>query len=721
MAILVQDMTVKFFRFCWMTLLLAVLTGSARGAATEASLVRSSQTARPGDTVMAGVHLRMKPGWHVYWRNPGGSGMPVNITWHLPPGITNGQIEWPVPNKLPAEELTTYVYENEVVLLVPLKIAADAKPGPLDLKANVSWLECKTQCVPADQDVQATLMIGNEEKPSPDAALLAEWQKKLPLNKPDLGARAFWNAPPNGDLRDIFFEWPGSEQVMDADFYPYSSDKFDVQWTSGFIPVQGGIIRLKKTVKKLEGDWPDKIAGLLVQKSDDGTIAYDVNLPISQTAAKQVPAISSQGQPPPALPVNSIWTVLCFAFLGGLILNVMPCVLPVIALKILGFVNQSKESPARVRALGLIYALGVLVSFFALAAVVILVKQVGHAASWGMQLQNPQFLIVITAVVTLVALNLFGVFEINLGGGVMGTAGNLAAREGYSGAFLNGLLATILATPCTAPFLGSALGYAFAQPPLIIIIVFLVVGLGLAAPYVVLSWQPAWLKLLPKPGAWMEKFKIAMGFPMLATAVWLYTLATPFFGDFGDLVLGLFLVTLGLVAWVWGQFVQRGRTRRALSVFVSLMIFMAGYCFLLEKELDWRHPKPFQTQSVGGSEDGIDWKPWSPEALKEARASGRPILVDFTAKWCTTCQWNKSHAIDIPKVRAKLKEIHAIALEENSYVKDRIVVTELNRYQRAGVPLVLVYPKNSNEPPEVLPELLTPNTVLTALDKAAAN
>src|SRR5579884_830963 len=705
-------MSVKSLRLLWLMLLAVLAAGTAHAATTQAALILGSQTARPGDTVMAGIRLTMKPGWHTYWRNPGGSGIATSINWQLPPGITAGEIQWPVPAKLPADDLTTYIYENEVVLLVPLKIAKDSKPGPLDLKADVSWLECKTQCISGNQNVHATLNIGNEDRPSPDATLIAEWQKKLPITKHDLGARAFWEGPPNANTRGIIFEWPvpAIGIVMDADFYPNSSDKSDVQSDAQFVMPQAGIVRLKKTLKKLEGGWPTNISGLLLQKSDGGTTAYEVSLPIGNTALAQTPPATLAY----ALPPQPLWLMILYAFIGGIILNVMPCVLPVIALKILGFVNQSKENRARVRKLGLLYAAGVLVSFLALAGLVILVRQVGHAASWGRQFQNPQFLVVMTVLVTVIALNLFGVFEFNLGGSVMGTAGKLATREGSTGAFLNGLLATILATPCTAPFLGSALGFAFLQPPAMIVLIFLVIGLGLAAPYVILSWEPALLKFLPKPGAWMQKFKVAMGFPMLATAIYLFTLTTPFFGEFGDLLLGLFLATIALGVWVWGEFVQRGRSRRGLSMIITLAIFMFSYCYLLEKELDWRHPK---TSEAGG----IDWKPWSPDSLKEARASGRPILVDFTAKWCPNCQVNKKTSLEIPSVRAKLKQINAIALIENSYVKDATVIAELNRYQRAGVPLVLVYPKDSNKPPEVLPDLLTPSIVLNALNKAATN
>jgi len=400
----------------------------------------------------------------------------------------------------------------------------------------------------------------------------------------------------------------------------------------------------------------------------------------------------------------------------------MPCVLPVIALKILSFVRQSKEAPGRVRTLGLAYGVGVLVSFLILAVLAIGVQSAGGLASWGMVLQNQTFRVVLTVVVTLVALNLFGLFEITLSGRVAGTAGDLAAKEGMPGAFFNGVLATILATPCTAPFLSIAIAFAFTQPPVITLLVFLATGLGLAAPFVVLCFQPAWLQVFPKPGAWMEKFKVAMGFPMLATAVWLFWFTAPRFGKGGVLWLGLFLVVLAMAAWVWGEFVQRGSQRRGLAVYISVFLLAGGYVGLLESQLHWRSKvaRGVDGADLRESADGIAWQKWSPDAVAAARAAGRPIIVDFTADNCLNCQVNKRTSLEIASTRAKLKEINAVALLADFSDADPAIAAELKRYNRAGVPLVLVYPKNPQEPPIVLPTILTPSIVLDALDKAAA-
>jgi thiol:disulfide interchange protein DsbD len=644
--------------------------------------------------------------------------MATTIEWQLPEGVTAGTIQWPVPEKLPDEDLTTYIYTNEAVLLVPLKLAGDLRPGPLDLKASVSWLECDLQCVPGEAEVQATLDIGSEIKPSKDADFLHTWQTKAPKTGEALSARAWWEHAATGKSRYLVLEWNSPAAVSEADFFPGASADFEVQPATERVPAEPGKIRLRKEVKKLAGDWPRQISGVLIQQSGAARLAYEVTLPIesSPTAA----GINTGPTLETGVVVPSLWRMLLYAFLGGLILNVMPCVLPVIALKILGFVGQAKDDPGQVRRLGLIYALGVLVSFLVLAGLVIGVKAAGHKAGWGMQFGNPQFLVVLTALVTLVALNLFGVFEVNPGARVMGAAGTLASKHGPAGAFFNGVLATILATPCTAPFLGAALGFAFTQAAGIVVLMFVVVGLGLASPYVVLSWQPAWLKFLPKPGAWMERFKVAMGFPMLATAVWLFSLIPLHYGK-RALWLGLFLVILALAAWIYGEFVQRAPAHRGLGISAALALLVGGYLYAVEGQLRWRSPAP--EASVAGSlkegPDGIDWQRWSPAAVAQARAQGRPVFVDFTADWCLTCQANKRIAIDVPSVRAKLKETNAAAMLGDYTRLPDDITTELNRFGRAGVPLVLVYPKNADEPPQVLPEALTPGIVLAALERAA--
>lgn len=715
-------------RYCWL-LLLGLTIGSAHAANTTARLVLSHESARPGETVLAGIHLRMAPGWHTYWENGGDSGIPTKVAWTLPPGITAANILWPVPTRHEASGLVTYIYENEVLLIVPLTLSAAVSPGISEFKAKVSWLECADadKCVPENATVSARVTIGADSKPSPDTGLIDIWKKKLPQPKPAAFARASWEkAAGDQQARPLLIDWAPVSPARDADFYPFASTNVVVATATEKVVVDSGKARLRKSVEKIEGDWPKSVSGLLIEKGEGNALlaAHQVTISVdsSSAAGGQQLAGSSDSRVPPGGEDKPLIVWLAFAFIGGLILNLMPCVLPVIALKIFGFVNQSGQSPARVRQLGVIYGLGVLASFLVLAGVVVGLKSVGKQVSWGLQFSDARFLVLLTTLATLVALNLFGLFEVTLGGGAMGAANDLASREGPAGSFFNGVLATALSTPCSAPFLAGALGFAFAQPPAIILLIFATVGLGLAAPYVVLSFQPAWLQFLPKPGAWMERFKIAMGFPMLATAVWLFTLTV---GHYRNVLwLGFFLVLVALAAWTFGEFVQRGQSRKGISLGIVLVILAVGYGYGLEKKLRWRTPQP--PQVAGGEDeiiqdgpDGIEWRRWSPEKIAKARAQGRPIFVDFTADWCVTCNLNKNSSIEIAPVRKKLKEINALALlGDYTYFPDNITL-ELQRFGRAAVPLVLVYPKDPSKPPVELPTLLTPAIVLNALDQAA--
>lgn len=702
------------FLLCWL------FAGSLFAAQTKVRLLVSAGSAKPGETIFAAVQMQMPTGWHTYWTNAGDSGSATEIEWKLPEGMTAGEVQWPIPEKniTPAgdQNFITYVYETEAVLLIPLKLSANLAPGEKTISAKVSWQECETVCVLGSKRVTASLAVGSDSKPSPDAELITAAEKKLPLKKLDFSLTSSLEkitGANNKLLIDISATSPHQ-----WDFFPYQQTSVKISGETKTNPSPPGSVRMEKEIKKLGADWPKEIAGVLVQlENGKPVVGYEISLtPAKSELVTSVP--TSVGK---ALETKSLATMLLFAFIGGLILNIMPCVLPVIALKVLSFVNQSKESPARVKMLGVVYGLGVLASFLVLALIAIAVKRAGEEASWGMALQNQSFRVVLTVLITLVALNLFGVFEVTLSGKVMGAAGNLTAKEGIAGAFFNGILATILATPCTAPFLTGAIGFAFTQPASTILLVFLMVGLGLAAPFVLLCWQPRWLKVLPKPGAWMEKFKIAMGFPMLATAVWIFWFTAPRFGKTGVLWLGLFLVILAAAMWVWGEFVQRGRKRKGLAIAISLLLFGSGYVFALEKKLNWRTPTTFSAGSGALKEgaDGIDWQQWSPEAVEKAHSEGHPVMVDFTADNCLNCQVNKATSLEIPATRTKLKEINAVAFLGDFTDKDPRIAAELKRHERAGVPLVLVFPRDPNAPVIVLPPILTPQIVLDALEKAA--
>jgi len=702
----------------------------------------------PGGRPVALLDLKMDAGWHTYWKNPGDAGSATKIEWRLPPGVTVSSSGWPVPQKLPPAEVTTYGYEDEAVLPTVFVIASNTPPGRLAIKAHVTWLECKDVCIPAHEDVSAAFDVARPGDPIKDVAdtlaadperarLFNLWRHSMPLPQAGAGeVRAWWEKPVDADIRPLVIAWAVPKH--DADFYPDASDHFEIQApTQVFAPPTGGV-GLRKLVKKFDGDWPTMVSGLLVlppaTNAPAGTngirysIAYDVALPVANSAPASPSATpapvppNSASQPDSNLARPRDWLflgrMLLFAFMGGLILNIMPCVLPVIALKILGFVSEAGSAPRRVRTLGVVYAAGVLCSFLVLAAGVIGIRAAGHHAGWGMQFGSPIFVVCLITLVLLVALNLFGVFEVTLGGRAVDAAGGLASRGGLAGAFFNGVLATTLATPCTAPFLASALGFAFQERAPLIVTVFLTAGLGLAAPYLILAWQPGWLKFLPRPGPWMEKFKNAMGFPMLATVVWLYFIASSNYGH-SVVWLGAFLVVVACAAWIFGEFVQRGRSHRLLAGILALLLLMGGYGVALEKELNWRVPMP-PAYSAGAfsSNHGLEWQPWSPAAVAAARAAGQPVLVDFTADWCLTCQVNRKTSLEAPQVRDQLKALKVVTLVGDYTHSSDAIAAELQRYQRAGVPLVLVYPKNPDLPPIFLPSVLTPGIVLSALDSA---
>jgi thiol:disulfide interchange protein len=710
-------------------LVLAVVLLANSGLAanhTKVKLLLASAEARPGDTINAALQLEMDPGWHTYWRNPGDAGIATSVEWELPEGFSASALQWPVPEVLVVAKSQAYSFAGKILLPLTIKIGTNVKQGTAALKGKADWLECNEDtCVPANSTAQATLKIGKEIKESPEAGLIQEWLQKIPSPEPALMASAYWGGQIKTNERALIIEWkPLAKELKKPDFFAYESDTYTSPPSTEILKTGPDLIQIKKTVRLDDKDWPSQIAGLVLDRSEGEKIAYEAKIPIKamegQVAAATPTPAASSATPSASGPGGiGLLAALGLAFLGGLVLNIMPCVLPVIALKILSFVNQTREAPGRARKLGLLYGLGVLVSFWVLAAVVIAIQRAGNLASWGMQFQNPIFLVAITTLVVLVSLNLFGVFEVYLGGGTLTAANELATREGASGAFFNGVLATILATPCTAPALASAIGFAFAQPPFVILLIFTMVALGLAAPYVVLAFKPNWLKFLPKPGNWMVKFKMAMGFPMLATAMWLFWLSTSLLGQRATLWFGIFLVTLAAAGWIWGEFVQKETRGKGLAMGAAIVLLLFGYTFALEHKLNWRHLEASNESAPGVVENsgGIAWQRWTTNAVATAQAQGHPVLVDFTADWCLTCQANKSTSIEIDSVRQKLKEINAVTLIGDYTRKNPHIAEELRKFQRAGVPLVLVYPANPSGEPIVLPNLLTPGAVLDALDR----
>jgi thiol:disulfide interchange protein len=722
-------MRFALFRWAFRLLALVALGANAFGQQplTTVRLLTEQSQVTPGSTVYAAVQLKMPPGWHTYWLNPsdsGDSGQATRIEWTLPDHIQAGAIQWPTPTKLQEEVEAVLTYSGTTTLLVPLTVSSNAPLGPVTLKAKVRWLECEKSCVQGKAELSAPLAIAASSIPSPDAPDFSGFRKALPtpITTPIVLA---WMDPPSAKSRRLSVSFTSTNGPWDLYPEPISGISFGP--SSPQSPKEGRVV-IEKAMEMPGAHWPGTLQGLiaLVDPSGHPLASQQFSQPIQEIPT---PAVVVDQASAPSTPESApLAQLLVFAFIGGLILNIMPCVLPVIALKILGFVRQSQESPRRIRLLGLSYGAGVIASFSLLGVLVIAIKLAGKNAHQGLLFQNPIFLVCMTTLMVLIALNLFGLFEVSLSGKALDGASQLASQEGPFGAFMNGVLATVLATPCTAPFLGVSIGFALGQDahsnPGLILLFFVVAGLGLALPYVTLCLQPRWLRLLPKPGAWMVRFKVIMGFPMMATAVWLFSLSIGHYDSDGLLWLGLFLVTIALGAWIFGEFVQRAEGRRLAGGVAVAGVLAAAYLWMLEGELNWRDPirsdsATAMVPSRKRGSDRINWEPWSPAAVAQAQAEKKPILVDFTASWCVTCQANKRTAIEVAPVIAMLKTVGAVTLLGDFTHEDPGIAAELRKHRRAGVPLVLVYSKDPARPPKVLPEVLSRATMLEALEWAA--
>ncbi len=541
---------------------------------TRASLVADVSRVQPGTSMTVGILLRMDPGWHTYWVNPGESGLATTVRWTVPPGVAVSGLLWPLPEKtIEAGEVLTYGYSNETMLLATVEIPATMSPqGVVKLQAGISWLECEKTCVPGSATVTLTVPIGEKSTPSADAPRIARYRAEIPrpLNAGDDVAVSI--TPAADTMRIIVTPSSGVRLALtgaDApDFFPSTENSAVSGRTSTVVTGNGAVIRIPLVAAGK--DQTAEIRGVLVYRNAGGmrTGVEIVHAPARAASLLDrqfVTAQSTGGDVPLIMYIG-------FAIIGGLLLNIMPCVLPVIALKIFGLVKMAGDEPKKVRRLGWMFSLGILASFLVLALVVILLKIAGQQVGWGFQFQEPVFVIVMSALVFAFGLSLFGVFEIRLpGAAVAGVSAAITGQEhkggkGYASSFAEGVFATILATPCTAPFLGSALGFAFAQPTGIILLIFATVAFGMALPYLLLTARPTWQRFLPRPGAWMETAKQFMGFLMMATLLWLLYILGKQLGMEAVIWTGAFLLMIGLACWLIGRFATLTASRAAVWI-----------------------------------------------------------------------------------------------------------------------------------------------------------
>ena len=668
----------------------------------EPRLVADTTAIVPGQSVRIGVLLKMAPGWHTYWRYAGDAGIPTTLKWQLPPGFTTGPLEWPLPRaELEPGDIQVYAYGDEVMLLQTIQPPSQLSPGSVRLEVDVAWLVCAELCIPGKAALSIDLPVADVTTPA-NTALFAKWSARLPSTGEPPFTVAWTRA---GDIVQTVVH-PGSG-VRSVEFFPLpaSADQEIGHPKITGNSAEGFTISLESKVD---------LKGVLAVSDATTTRAWTVKVhPTAATAATASPR--PQEIQNPKSEIQNLWAALLSGFLGGLILNLMPCVLPVIALKIFGFVAQAGRSRRAILGHGLAFAAGVFAWFLGLGAVIVGLRAAGGAATWAFQFQNVWFNLALSAIVLVFALNLFGIFELVLPGRATTRLGEAGAHEGWLGSFFQGMFATLLATPCTGPFLGASLGFAFSQPAAVTLAFFACMAAGLALPYVLLSAQPAWVRFLPKPGAWMERLKQFMGFPLLAALLWLLYIVGQQRGPDAIVWAGAFLLALALACWLYGLASAPTARRRAIPLLGALALALGGGWLFLGTLF----PSAVAAQSATvENKDGIPWQPFTQAALDKLLAEGKPVFVDFTAAWCLSCKYNERTAIDTPAVRAKFRELGIVPLRADWTNANPEITAALQRFGRVGVPFYVLYPAGKPSEPITLPELLTEQIVLDALAKA---
>ena len=643
-----------------------------------------------GQTVWVGLQLRHPPQWHTYWKNPGDSGLPTTFQWTLPTGVQAGEIVWPVPKQLPVADMVTYGYDGTVLLVVPLTITPEFKPSSadLDMSLHASWLACKQECVPQEGTFELHLPVEGSiaAKASFFEAAFLSWPKTLAnpgsvtmagqhLNIVITGLPTEWH---NQSL-ELFSEIPD----VIAPAHPWSQS-----W-------QGAVWTARVPIAPNRSASPDALPLVVVSDTAGHRSGFATVAQVKGDWPTQTGAVVS---PPPvlALPGSlAFWLALPGALLGGMLLNLMPCVFPVLAIKVLS-ISRHHGDPRRQRRSALAYGVGVVLSFVALGGLMLAVRSAGEQLGWGFQLQSPAVVAALAVLFTVMGLNLAGLFE--WGQCVPSCVANLQVQNTTANAFLSGMLAVVIASPCTAPFMGASLGFSLGLPVWQALLVFLALGVGMALPFLVLMGSPSLLRYLPRPGAWMNTFRRGMAFPMLATVVWLLWVLD----QQGGSVTALLALLLGLAGVLWALGLQ-GRSRWIMATLsIAVLAFLAsvvGHSVI----------QPLNAKSTAGSER---WQAWSSGKVEDAMARGLPVLVDFTAAWCVTCQFNKRVLSDAAVV-SDFDSNKVVLLRADWTRRDPAITAALAQLQRNGVPVDVLYVPGCS--PRILSELLTVSDLRHAL------
>lgn len=696
------------------TVLLAVLFFSAifflpksfaqiiKTANTEVELTPEVVSLRPGGSFWVALRMSMDPEWHVYWKNPGDSGVPPFLQWTLPEGIEVSEFSWPVPEKINIPPLTSYGYEGEVVLLARLTVSDQMEtPSVVEVPAKLQFLACRIECVPGYADFNVKFYVdqgGRQINPYFSQRVGEPW-KKIPPADTGLLLGVFENDQhlvirfKNADL-------PGA--VSEAYFFPYSAKLIDHAAAQTLKKVKGGYELFAQKSSIFEASQLAPLSGVLSLTLDNGqTLAAEISSPVTayEPLAQE---FSLAGSFDPAF-----WGALLFAFLGGLILNLMPCVLPVLSIKILSLVQSAKKDRAVIFKNALVYTFGILCAFWVLALGVALLKWAGQQVGWGFQFQSSGFVIFMTMLFFILGLNLIGLFEINVP--LFNGGPGRKPSHGYWQSYFNGILAVVVATPCTAPFMGSALGFTLAKPAIFSFFIFTFLGLGLATPFVLISLFPALLKHVPKPGAWMFRLKQIFGVLFFLTSAWLLSILLAQKGQLAVLMTLLALCAIGILLWSQRSAQPKNRTRGIFLAVALLVIFFATVQSVAIVSKGY-----VRAQQKQGK---IEWLEYSPQLVEDLLAQKKNVFIDFTAAWCLTCQVNERVALYDQKVVDEFKRRGVVMVKADWTNYDQKITQALERYGKNSIPFYVLYKAGGSDGPYFLPELLTPNIVLEYLDK----
>ena len=687
--------------------LIALPLGAAAGNVVQTEQVRAELIAHapdgatPGKIVWLGLKLEHIPHWHTYWKNAGDSGLPTTMSWTLPPGVTAGEIDWPAPKRLPIGPLLNFGYEDTVLLPVPVTISSPIVGNAMHVKLDADWLVCKIECIPQYGTFELDVAVDQPTVTHTD--LFEQALAARPANAID--AKAIARVADNA-LRFEVRGLPSDVRNREALVFPEIAGVVDnaapveQQWN-------GDTWKASWPLSAQRSASPANLP-LVLRFGDEGSLRVVARLATAWPGA-EVANTSAAGSgtagPDAAAPLRQpgFLTALLFALLGGVILNLMPCVFPVLSLKILAVTQHAGDARQR-WASALAYTAGVVLSFLALAGLLIAARAGGEQLGWGFQLQAPGTVVALAAMFTLIGLNLAGVFE--FGSLLPSRVASLRARDPTVDSFLTGVLAAAVASPCTAPFMGAALGAALTWPAAQSLTVFAALGLGVAAPYLLVCAVPAVGRWLPRPGAWMQTFRVALAFPMFATVIWLVWVLGHQAGVDGAAALLLVLLVLALAAWWWEQRPAEG-LRRDVST-VAIVLLVVGTFFWAKPLWQSGAPEPRIGADVGGL-----WQPWSPQRVNALRAAGRKVFVDFTAAWCVTCQYNKRTTLANDQVLAAFEANKVALLRADWTSRDAVIAAELARLGRSGVPVYVFY--DGANAPRLLSELPSVEEVRSAV------